>query len=187
MDSTMIKKHHFEEAKRRIGEYSKNLPQDQPLTLVREDEGLFGLFDHKVTGKELNALVKVVQNDQRAVNSVLIQIIHGFKEIYNTFDYLDSEYVNGIIETIKDLEKVSKQVKIQQEETGTHVEALDMTVGRLLALEEIVKEVEKKVKEEFDADQLQKCETKIKIAYFIGGCSVVLSLTSLILQLLGVL
>lgn len=211
MNRSLIKKHNFSVAKKKIEQLSRDLPSDPIFDRVEVDAGPFGLLDHKVTGQEMNNLIGKVQNKLVSVNSSLISITNGFREVYNAFDFLDREYINGIIGAVENAEDASEKAMQAQSDIKNTVENLEKTVKGLVKLKQVVKQLEEKVDEqiapisslqtkgtpdsstqepvleEFDDDRLQKCETKIKIAYFIGGCSVVLSLTSLILQLLGVL
>ncbi len=105
---TLIKKHNFEVAKSNIERFSRNLPSDPSFDRVEVDGGLFGLGDHKVTGSEMNAFIGVVQNKLISVNSSLKSIIEEFKDVYNAFDYLDAEYISGIISSIESAEEASR-------------------------------------------------------------------------------
>lgn len=206
MNKSLIKKHNFQVAKDKIEQLSRELPSNPCFDQVEEDAGPFGLLDHKVTGEEMNNFIGKVQDKLVSVNSSLISITNGFKEVYKAFDFLDSEYINGIIGAVESAEDASEKAVQAQSDIKKTVENLEKTVKGLVNLKQAVKQLEEKVDKQkapisslstqrtpkfstqkFDADRLQKCETKIKIAYFTGGCSVVLSLTSLILQLLGVL
>ena len=143
---TVIKKHNFEVAKSNIERFSRNLPSDPSFDRVEVNGGLFGLGDHKVTGSEMNAFIGVVQNKLISVNSSLKSIIKEFKDVYNAFDYLDAEYISGIIGSIESAEEASKQALQAQTDIRETVENLKKTVLGLLNLKATVERIEKTVK-----------------------------------------
>ena len=51
-------------------------------------------------------------------------IISEFKEVYKAFDYLDGEYINGIIGSIESAEEASKQALKAQSDIQNTVENL---------------------------------------------------------------
>lgn len=143
---TLIKKHNFEVAKNNIERFSRNLPSDPSFDRVEVDGGLFGWGDHKVTGSEMNAFIGVVQNKLISVNSSLKSIIKEFKDVYNAFDYLDAEYINGIIGSIESAEEASKQALQAQTDIIKTVENLKKTVLELVKLKTTIERIEKTVK-----------------------------------------
>lgn len=62
MNDAIIKKHNFTKAKNQIQEFSRRLPANPRFEEFEEDGGLFGWFDHNVTGKEMNKFMGKVQN-----------------------------------------------------------------------------------------------------------------------------
>ena len=54
MDKALIKRHNFEVSKKNIETFSNSLPSNPAFDRVEVDGGLFGLGDHKVTGKRLH-------------------------------------------------------------------------------------------------------------------------------------
>ena len=127
MNEIEIKKHDFEEAKKRIGEFklSKN---GNSFERVKE-KSFWGCFNHDVTGSEMNQHIDKLQNAFIGVNKYIYDIVKEFKEIYNALDALDKEYINGII---KSLEKAQKAIT----ENNDTVKNLEETVNYLLKIEE---------------------------------------------------
>lgn len=96
MNDAIIKKHNFGTAKNQIQEFSRRLPANPRFEEVEEDGGLFGWFDHNVTGKEMNKFMGKVQDKLISVNSSLRGVIKEFGEIYKALDYLDNDYINRV-------------------------------------------------------------------------------------------
>ena len=142
MSKTLIKKHNFEIAKREIERFSRNLPSNPSFERVEVDGGLFGWGDHKVTGTEMNQFIEVVQNKLISVNTSLRSIIGEFKQVYNAFDFLDGEYINGIIGSVECAEEASKQALTAQADIKTTVENLKKTVIGLVDLKKTVERIE---------------------------------------------
>ena len=142
MSKALIKKHNFEIAKREIERFSRNLPSNPSFERVEVDGGLFGWGDHKVTGTEMNQFIEIVQNKLISVNTSLRSIIGEFKQVYNAFDFLDGEYINGIIGSVECAEEASKQALTAQDDIKTTVENLKKTVIGLVDLRKTVERIE---------------------------------------------
>lgn len=142
MSKALIKKHNFEIAKREIERFSRNLPSNPSFERVEIDGGLFGWGDHKVTGTEMNQFIEKVQNKLISVNTSLRSIIGEFKQVYNAFDFLDGEYINGIIGSVECAEEASKQALTAQADIKTTVENLKKTVIGLVDLRKTVERIE---------------------------------------------
>ena len=127
MNEIEIKKHNFEIAKKRIGDF-KLSNNGNSFARIEEKE-FFGFFDHNVTGQEMNKHIDKVQNAFIGVNKYINDIVKEFKEIYKALDALDKEYINGII---KSLEKAQKAIN----ENNDTVKNLEETVNHLLEIEE---------------------------------------------------
>ena len=149
MNKALIKKHNFEVAKRKIEKFSKNLPSNPSFNRVEVDGGLFGWGDHKVTGSEMNNFIGVVQDKLISVNSSLRNIISEFKEVYNAFDILDKEYINGILGSVESAENASMQALKAQDDIKTTVDNLKKTVVGLVSLKMTVERIEEKVNAQY--------------------------------------
>ena len=127
MNEIEIKKHNFENAKKRIGNF-KLSNNENSFERVKE-KSFWGCFNHGVTGLEMNQYIDKVQSAFIGVNKYIYDIVKEFKEIYNALDALDKEYINGII---KSLEKAQKAIT----ENNDTVKNLEETVNYLLKIEE---------------------------------------------------
>ena len=129
MEYSDIKKHNFEEAKNKIKRFSENLPSN--ITFEKVDENVLWLFDHNVTGEELNRLMEKVQAQFINLKDNQVSIIGEFREIYETFDKLDKEYIAGILISLKRAENAAEKANIAQEDIKKTIEALGKTVAVL--------------------------------------------------------
>lgn len=141
----MIQKHNFEVAKTNIERFSRNLPSNPSFTPVEVNGGIFGLGDHNVTGTEMNDFIDKVQDKLISVNSSLRAIICEFKEVYNAFDYLDGEYISGIIGSVESAEKASEQALKAQSDIAKTVNNLKRAVDELIELNETVKRMNSEI------------------------------------------
>ena len=153
MDKALIKRHNFEVSKKNIETFSNSLPSNPAFDRVEVDGGLFGLGDHKVTGNEMNNFIGKVQYKLIAVNTSLRSIISEFREVYEAFDYLDREYIDGIIGSIESAEEASKQALKAQSDIQNTVENLKKTVLGLVDLKNSVEKIERTINK-LSANQL---------------------------------
>ena len=153
MDKALIKRHNFEVSKKNIETFSNSLPSNPAFDRVEVDGGLFGLGDHKVTGNEMNKFIDKVQDKLISVNESLTSIISEFREVYKAFDYLDGEYINGIIGSIESAEEASKQALKAQSDIQNTVENLKKTVLGLVDLKNSVEKIERTINK-LSANQL---------------------------------
>lgn len=114
METSLVNKHNFEISKSRINDFVNQLPANSDLTKVEEDGFLF--FSHKVTGEELNNLTTEIQRRLTNLNSILISTIREFKTVYKTFDFLDTEYLGGILQSLNAAEKASQSAKVASDQ-----------------------------------------------------------------------
>lgn len=153
MDKALIKRHNFEVSKKNIETFSNSLPSNPAFDRVEVDGGLFGLGDHKVTGNEMNKFIDKVQDKLISVNESLTSIISEFREVYKAFDYLDGEYITGIIGSIESAEEASKQALKAQSDIQNTVENLKKTVLGLVDLKNSVEKIERTINK-LSANQL---------------------------------
>lgn len=115
-----IKRHNFDKAVIRLKEFSENTQVNHEIEEVDTDGGLFNLGDHKVTGREFNRRLSTIQNYFINSNRQINEIIKEFREVYNTFEALDTEYIRSILINVSALEKTSNDVRRQQEMLNAH-------------------------------------------------------------------
>ena len=150
MGTDIIRKHNFQNAINRVKDYSLKKKKDIEIKSVKTiDEGIFFDTDHEVTGYELNDVIKVIQGHLVDINKRNNETVNEFYEIYQAFNYLDTEYVKGILTTVKGLEKTNNDVRIQQEELKKHHKKLANQNNKLEAhqgeIEGIIKNINKTI------------------------------------------
>ncbi len=150
MGTDIIKKHNFQNAINRVKDYSLKKKKDIEIKSVKTiDEGIFFDTDHEVTGYELNEVIKVIQGHLIDINKRNNETVNEFYEIYQAFNYLDTEYVKGILTTVKGLEKTNNDVRTQQEELKKHHKKLANQNNKLEAhqgeIEGIIENINKTI------------------------------------------
>ena len=135
MGTEIIKKHNFQKTLKRLKAFSERQKEEIEIKSVATyDFCLMGLFfdsDHKVTGREFNDRIEDIQNILIRLNKKNIEIVKEFNDIYETFDYLDKEYISAILSVLKGLEKTSDDVKVQQTELKKHHAVLERQQNKL--------------------------------------------------------
>lgn len=135
MGTEIIKKHNFQKTLKRLKAFSERQKEEIEIKSVATyDFGLMGLVfdsDHKVTGREFNDRIEDIQNILIRLNKKNIEIVKEFNDIYETFDYLDKEYISAILSVLKGLEKTSDDVKVQQTELKKHHAVLERQQNKL--------------------------------------------------------
>ena len=111
-----------------------------------------------------------------SVNESLTSIISEFREVYKAFDYLDGEYIKGIIGSIESAEEASKQALKAQSDIQNTVENLKKTVLGLVNLKNSVEKIERTINT-LSANQLSYDDVAKKLDenYKIGQIDSVIS------------
>lgn len=116
MNELVIKNHDFELAKRRLKEFSQKEADELKIDTVDADGWFFGFGDHKVTGKEFNDRLSIIQNHLISLNDTNNETIKEFGQVYSTFEALDKGYIQAILVSIKATEKTSERIQATQEQ-----------------------------------------------------------------------
>ncbi|MEK4509696.1 hypothetical protein [Paenibacillus sp. FSL K6-2524] len=137
----------FNKKKNELKAFSENLPKEEILPSVPGSGGLFGWFDYKVTGSDLNTLTQNIQEKMIKQNQVLVRTIKEFNTIYDTFSALDKEYINGILISLKVAEEANAKalkgiegVQIHQNEIK---QIIDQQKQVILVLKKFKEKIEK--------------------------------------------
>jgi len=138
MEEPIIKKHNFEQTKNQIREFARNLPSDPYFKRVDVDGGLFNWGNHTVTGKELNEFIGTVQDRVVSMNGTFRKIIEEFGEVYKALDYLDNDYIKGILTSLEAAKIADDKALLAQKVTDRTIEALKKTVMALSKFKEDV-------------------------------------------------
>lgn len=155
-----IKKHNFELAKQNIKSFAENLPADPRLNRVSEDAGPFGLLDHDVSGKELNELTSQIQNCLVSNNQNIRKTIQEFRVIYETLEYLDKDYLAGIVASVQAAEAASEAANKNTEKLDVAQQDIKKNLDGLKKLVEKLKDF--KLKSEKDFNTLRDLTDSLK-------------------------
>lgn len=175
MNEIVVNKHNFEVAKSQVAKMARNRAEVPKLGSFRVDGGPFGLFDHRVTGSEINQLlVSPIQQSISSINLEFGKLYNIAGQIYKAMDYLDGEYMDGIVKGLNSanaasdqaLKAANKALDAQKsadegirKAQNASKQALDAQEGlkqSFIALEAIVKKLEQfKLKSESDVRSMQ--------------------------------
>lgn len=143
MSNLPINYHSFEINKNKIKQFSNTLPA--PIELKSVSESSFKFFDHRVTGAEFNSAIEQVQKAFRDSNNVNKKIIKEFSVIYDAFESLDKDYIQGIKSSVASADKSSKQAleacakaRVAREEIKKTQEVLIKNVKNLQGKIEVI-------------------------------------------------
>lgn len=127
----VIKEHDFLEAKNSLKKYTEQAEKDVELSRVPSDGGLFKLGKHKVTGPELNRITSQIQDYLISLNNLSQGLVEEFGQVYKAFEYLDKDYISGIVASIKAAEKVSKKEQQDRKDIKELVEQHKQSIAVL--------------------------------------------------------
>ena len=131
MNELTIQTHNFEESKHQLKIFSEQTTTDLELRKVDSSGGLFGLFDHRVTGDELNNLTSQIQGYLIDMNTLHTEFIKEFGQVYTALEALDKDYIQAILIAIKAAEKANVDVKVAQEDIKRTIELQKKTINVL--------------------------------------------------------
>lgn len=99
--------HNFEIQKENIRKFSNRILE--PVELKAVDEKFLWKFDHRVTGTEFNAAIEQIQEAFKKNYEISKDIVREFKDVYNTFESLDKDYIQGICASVATAKESAKQ------------------------------------------------------------------------------
>lgn len=146
MSELTIQTHNFNIAKKKLKEFSEKVPSNLYLQTVATNGGWFNLFDHNVTGDELNNLTTQIQNHLITINNLHNESIKEFGQVYEALEALDKDYIQAIILSIKAAEKASNQAK----EIALKTEKNSLDIVKTIDVQEQTINVLKQFKEQID-------------------------------------
>lgn len=152
-----IKRHNFDAAQNKLQKLSKKTVTNPKLDKVDTDGGLFGWFDHKVTGIELNSLTSKIQNYLVSLNETQGQFITEFKEVYKALEALDKDYIQAILIAIGENTVNNERIRKAQKDIDKNIKAQKATIDKLKELSDRIKKVE----HFFQIDELWEKSEKI--------------------------
>ncbi len=133
-----INTHTFEDAKEQIAEFSQKI---SPFIYFNQvsSEGLIPIFDHLVTGKEMNDFILEVQKYLEGFNSLHMKCVKMFGQVYTALDSLDKDYIQAILVALYAAEEAAEEACQAQQKINKTIEIQRKT---LLALEQFKDQVD---------------------------------------------
>lgn len=122
MQDNQLEKQNFEKKKAELQRFAKGKQANSDLP--RFEEKTLGIFEKKVSATEMNKFISILQSYFIVFSEADRKIIKEFQQVYDTFDALDQEYINGIVGNIKALEEVSNSNQEKFEEAAKLVSFL---------------------------------------------------------------
>ena len=155
----------FNEKKEALKAFSEEIPEQSDLPTVPQDNLMFGFIntEYDVTGKDLNALTDAVQNKMIEQNKHIKKIIQEFNTIYETFQFLDDEYIQKISKSLIAAKEANNKAiqglhEIEEYQTGNK-KLLDDVFKQNKDLIDILKKHHKKLEE---LEQLEEKQSEIQ-------------------------
>lgn len=127
-ENEIIKPHTFEDAQKNLKEFLDRTSPDLGIDKVSTSGGLFGWFDHNVTGEELNKVTGQIQYYLIKFNGLHSDFIKEFGQVYKALESLDKEYIPAIISAVKGAERASEQAKKAQEDIKKIIDGQKKTI-----------------------------------------------------------
>ena len=191
--------HDFELAKEHIRKFSEDLQYDVELKDFDTKGGLFNLFDHKVTGEEVNEFVSQVQDLFINQNTANIDIGFEFFEVYQALEALDKDYIQSILASVKAVEKTQEDLRIeqkklqeiqhdlieQQKQQQRTQQDLNTTIDFLVDTNAAVSDIRRNTG--FGIKHIESYNLKLKIAYTLSAGAIALSFLQFILNMIGII
>lgn len=139
---TQVNDKKFLENMNRIKKFSENIQVEIELPTVQTDGALFGLFDYKVTGDDLNEVTQRIQNLIINQNNISNKIIEEFNTIYETFSTLNKDYLRRIVVGVKATEEASNLAQKGVDSINALMVFQDKTIKKLILFQEKIEKIE---------------------------------------------
>lgn len=168
----VIKEHDFQEAKSALKKYTEQAKEEVELNRVPTDGGLFNLGDHKVTGSELNRITTQIQDYLIGLNHLSQGLVDEFGQVYKAFEYLDKDYISGIVASIKAAEKVSSEEQKDRKDIKELIEQHKQSIAVLKKFKEDIERIKHLADIDKAWDLIEK-QTKLskELSDYIAGLS----------------
>ena len=131
----IVKRQNFDTAMKSIKDFSDQATEHEPLAKVSYSEGLFDLFDHKVTGTELNRVVSQIEDQLVDLKNYNVGFLDLITNIYKALDALDQEHISGIL-------IAANAAKVASDKATKNVEAIEKIVKILKDFKEKLEKLE---------------------------------------------
>ncbi len=193
MQAFEIKTHDFQEAKKSIQEYSQKIPDNIMIEDVETKGGLFGWFDHTVTGEELNDTIDKIERNFIALRDWQDSTVKMFSNVVKGMEALDKDYIPPITYSVEEVnsnyDKIHRIIDKLEEHKNQldeleHLRDIDALWEYIEYLQMNILSVQELAKSQKENSRITK---KIKFAYVFSGGAFALTLLQFILNVLGII
>lgn len=145
-----INKHSFKEALKKI-----DIARRPTVAILpKYQEKAFYIFDKSITAKDMNTFVAELQDKLLDSNIAIETSLNEIKGIYEALEKLDDDYIEGILVSLNKANEAANNAKANTEENTKTINALNLTVNKLLTTQQEIAELKEKQED---------CATKISV------------------------
>lgn len=147
-----INRHSFKEALKKI---DKDIARRPTVAILpKYQEKAFYFFDKSITAKDMNTFVAELQDKLLDSNIAIETSLNEIKGIYEALEKLDNDYIEGILVSLTKANEAANNAKANTEENTKTINALNLTVNKLLTTQQEIAELKEKQED---------CATKISV------------------------
>lgn len=147
-----------------LKKFSGQLPKETNLPTVPTEGGLFGWFDHKVTGDEFNKFTENIQHRMIEQNKTLVKVVQEIAIVYDTFSALDKVYVQEILiaintafKAIDEVSAANERISEQQKDISGAQQDIKQVIDQQKQIIQVLKNFKEKLermKHLYDIDKI---------------------------------
>lgn len=104
-----ISRANFDRQKQELSKIKNELLQSNDFELETIKDKSFFIFDHRVTGEELNRITGQIQGIFIEQNKTINKMINEFDVVFKTFEALDEEYIKQILGNVAGVKKANER------------------------------------------------------------------------------
>ena len=131
MEELVIKKAGFEKSISKLNSLVKKGQHVNQLDKFEEKTGPFKLFKKTVSGEQMNAFGEQVQTNFGIINRRVNQAYKQLIAVYEAFEYLDKEYIAGIVGSFEQAVEATKKAEKAQNDINQTLKILKNAVERM--------------------------------------------------------
>lgn len=147
-----ISRANFDRQKQELSKIKNELLQSNDFELETIKDKSFFIFDHRVTGEELNRITGQIQGIFIEQNRTINEMINEFDVVFKTFEALDEEYIKQILSTVAGVKKANDKaveslngVAKQQKQLRQDQSDIKRLVSQQVKVVKKLKEFEKRI------------------------------------------
>lgn len=154
MKNEIVKIHSevFEEKKKALQKFTNKDTNEFALPKMEQKDKFFFWADKKVTGDDLNSVTSKIQDQVLQQNDFMKEIVGEIKVVYETFEALDKDYIQGIMaallkgeradnnaeKALKDLEGKQREIELMVSQLNTVMMALQQYKAQLQKIDHLL-------------------------------------------------